>query len=128
MLDPYCRSYLPNNFWDRMIYEHCEDFADVVICATDGQNRLSGFISCLQKPECLDMFLVAVHPRCQGSGLGSILVNQALQLGQELGLSVTTSVIASNVRGFNFYLKHDFMVKSSEVILHRWRDGAGLEH
>ncbi len=125
MLDPSCRSRLPEGFLDSVIHEHCEEFADVVICAIDDKNRLAGFISCLQEPECLDLFLVAVHPHCQGSGLGSILIDHALQLGHELGLPVTTSVIASNVRGFNFYLKHDFLVKSSEVVMHRWRGGDG---
>jgi ribosomal protein S18 acetylase RimI-like enzyme len=128
MLDPLCKNLLPEAFWDSVIREHCEEFADIVLYATDDQNRLTGFISCLKTPKYLDLFLVAVHPRCQGAGLGSILIDHALQLGDELGLPVTTSVIANNVRGFNFYLKHNFLVKGSEVIMHRWRDGGGHEH
>ncbi|MGR9073094.1 MAG: GNAT family N-acetyltransferase [Gammaproteobacteria bacterium] len=121
MLDPYCREKLPVNFWDKVVREHCEDFADVVICASDETNRLSGFISCKLKKNYLDMFLVAVHPSCQGEGLGAILVNEAMTMARRNGLPVRTSVMASNIHGFNFYLSNGFRLIGSEVVMHNWK-------
>jgi len=122
MLDPTCRERLPMNFWDQLVYEHCSDFADTVICAVDTNNNLVGFISCLMRPAYLDLFMVAVQPAHQGSGLGGVLLSNAAALARERGLSRSTSVMVSNVRGFNFYIKHNFLLESGEVIMHRWQE------
>ena len=121
MADERCRKCLPSDFWDRVVREHCESFADTVIGAVDARGRLGGFISCLQKPQHLDMFLVAVHPDRQNQGLGGLLVSEAGSLADAWNLPVRTNVMASNTRGFNFYLRHHFLVKDAEVVLHRWR-------
>jgi GNAT superfamily N-acetyltransferase len=124
MLDAACRERLSVDFWDGLIYEHCSDFADIVICAVDENNHLSGFISCLTSPTHLDLFMVAVHPTHQGSGIGGVLLRRAAALAREQGLNLRTSVLASNVRGFNFYIRHNFLVESGEVIMHRWQERA----
>lgn len=127
MLDERCRQRLSANFWDRVIGDHCQYFADVVVCATDERQKLGAFISCLYKQQSLDMFLVATHPDCQNRGLGTRLVYEVISLAEQLQLPVTTSVMASNIRAFNFYLQHQFTVASAEVILHRWRAGTNYE-
>lgn len=124
MLDPACRQRLPVNFWDRLAYEHCSAFADTVICAVDTNNHLVGFVSCLMRPVCLDLFIVAVQPAHQGGGLGGALLRNAAALARDLGLRLSTSVMVSNVRGFNFYIRHNFLVEDGEVIMHRWQERA----
>lgn len=121
MLDPYCKSRLPNHFWDKVIFEHCEEFSDYVICVIDDQERLTGFASCVKKIYNLDVVLFALHPKEQGKGLGSILINSVFKLAKELNLNVTTGVMNSNIAAFNFYLKHHFFIKSAEVVMHYWR-------
>lgn len=121
MLDPACRERLPKDFWDRLVHEHCSEFADTVICAVDTKNHLVGVISCLLRPAHLDLFMVAVHSAHQGSGVGGLLLRNAAALGRERGLRLSTNVMASNVRGFNFYIRHKFLVESGEVIMHRWQ-------
>lgn len=124
MLDPACRERLPVDFWDRLVYEHCTEFADTVICAVDANNRLAGFASCLMRPPHLDLFMVAVHPAQQGNGLGGALLKDAAAFAHERELELSTSVMASNVRGFNFYMRHNFLVEGGEVIMHRWQERA----
>jgi ribosomal protein S18 acetylase RimI-like enzyme len=123
MLDPACRVRLPMDFWDRLVYEHCTEFADTVICAVDANNHLAGFVSCLTRPSHLDLFMVAVHTSHQGGGLGGALVRDAAALARERGLRLNTSVMASNIRGFNFYIRHNFIVESGEIVMHRWQEG-----
>lgn len=124
MLDPACRERLPMDFWDCLAYAHCSEFADTVICAVDTNNHLAGFISCLMRPAHLDLFMVAVQPAHQGNGLGGALLRNAAALARERGLKLSTSVMASNVRGLNFYIKHNFLVEGGEVIMHRWQERA----
>jgi ribosomal protein S18 acetylase RimI-like enzyme len=122
MLDPACRERLPMDFWDFVIHEHCLEFADTVICAVDANNHLAGCVSCLMHPPYLDLIMVAVQPRHQGCGLGGALLRDAAALARERGVKLSTSVMASNVRGFNFYLKHNFIVEDGEVVMHRWQE------
>ncbi len=122
MLDPACRARLPVNFWDRLVYDHCTEFADVVICAVDVHDHLAGFVSCLMRPPHLDLFMVAVHPSHQGGGLGGALLNDATALARERSLGLSTSVMTGNVRGFNFYIKHNYLVDDGEIIMHRWQE------
>lgn len=122
MLDSACRKRLPADFWDRLVYGHCSEFADTVICAVDANNHLAGFISCLTRPAHLDLFMVAVQPAHQGSGLGGALLRNAAALARERGLKLSTNVMAGNIRGFNFYLRHNFLVEGGEIIMHRWQE------
>lgn len=122
MLDPACRERLAVDFWDCLIHEHCSEFADTVICAVDTNNHLLGFISCLMRPPHLDLFMVAVQPLHQGRGLGGALLRNAAVLARERGLGLSASVMASNVRGFNFYIRHNFVVEDGEVIMHHWQE------
>ena len=114
-------------FLGPLIHEHCAEFADVVICAVDMHDHLAGFVSCLIRPPYLEMFLVAVHPAHQGIGLGGVLLNDAAALAREKALRPTTSVMASNVRGFNFYIKHNCLVEDGEIIMHRWQERVQYE-
>lgn len=122
MLDSACRRRLPADFWDRLVYEHCSEFADTVICAVDANNHLAGFVSCLMRPAHLDLFMVAVQQAHQGNGLGGALLRNAAALARERGLKLSTSVMAGNIRGFNFYIRHNFLVEGGEVIMHRWQE------
>jgi ribosomal protein S18 acetylase RimI-like enzyme len=124
MLDPACRKRLPMGFWDSVIHEHCSKFADTVIVSVDANNHLAGFISCLMRPAHLNLFMVAVQPGHHGCGLGGALLRDAAALARERAVRLSTSVMASNVRGFNFYLKHNFLVEDGEVVMHRWQEGA----
>ncbi|MFZ5862545.1 MAG: GNAT family N-acetyltransferase [Nitrospirota bacterium] len=128
MLDPTCRHRLSKDFWDRLIYEHCASFADTVICAIDADNRLAGFVSCLTAPARLNLFMVAVHPAQQGVGLGGVLLDHAAALARDRGVGVATNVMASNVRGFNFYARHHFQVEGGDVVMHRWHEDLGRVH
>lgn len=124
MLDPACRARLPMDFWDRLAYEHCTEFAETVICAVDTNNHLAGFVSCLMRSSHLDLFMVAVHPAHQGEGMGGALLRSAAALAREQGLMLSTSVMANNVRGFNFYIRHNYLVEGGEIVMHRWQEGA----
>lgn len=124
MLDPDCRVRLSMDFWDRLIYEHCTEFSDIVICAVNTYNHLIGFVSCLIRPLCLDLFMVAVHPAYQSGGLGGVLLRDAAALARERGLGLSTSVMISNVRGFNFYIRHNYLVESGEIVMHHWHERA----
>ena len=122
MLDARCKERLVANFWDGVVREHCENFADTVICAIDGHNRLCGLISCIHQPDHIHMFLVAVHPDVQNRGLGGLLVQEAASMADQQQIRLRTNVMASNTLGFNFYLKQNFQVNGAEIIMHRWRE------
>lgn len=122
MLDARCKERLVANFWDGVVREHCENFADTVICAIDGHNRLCGLISCIHQPDHIQMFLVAVHPDVQNRGLGGLLVQEAASMADQQQIRLRTNVMASNTLGFNFYLKQNFQVNGAEIIMHRWRE------
>jgi len=122
MLDPECRIRLPEKFWDELVYEHCAGFSDVVICAITDSNSLAGFVSCLVRPPYLDLFMVAVHPEYQRAGLGSTLLQEAAVIAGEKNLMIATNVMASNVGGINFYVRHNYMVESGEVVMHYWKE------
>ena len=122
MLDARCKERLVANFWDGVVREHCENFADTVICAIDGHNRLCGLISCIHQPDHIQMFLVAIHPDVQNRGLGGLLVQEAASMADQQQIRLRTNVMASNTLGFNFYLKQNFQVNGAEIIMHRWRE------
>lgn len=121
MRDPKCRSRLPSSFWDRVVYEHCAQYADMVACAIDSDNHLLGFVSCFVREKVLQLFMVAVHPLHQGKGIGGALLAMVNEKAQENSWSLTTQVLASNLGAMNFYLGHGFKPVGSELVLHRWR-------
>jgi ribosomal protein S18 acetylase RimI-like enzyme len=123
MLDLNCSKRLNIDFWDDMIRNHCRDFADVVFCAVNSQKKLVGFISCVQKNNHLDLFMVGVHPKYQSQGIGSKLMNSALDFAYRSGFSVSTSVFAHNHTAMNFYSSYHFCVESSSAVMHFWKDG-----
>lgn len=123
MRDPNCRNRLPADFWDKVVHEHCAEYADMVACAIDAENHLLGFISCFVRESTLQLFMVAVHPQHQGKGIGNALLAMANAKAQENGWSLTTQVLASNLGAMNFYLGHGFKPVGGELVLHRWREG-----
>lgn len=125
MRDPRCREHLAPDFWDRVITEHCSEYADMVACALDAtSNCLLGFISCFLHGSALELFLVAVHPDHQGRGIGHALLQHVETKAAENGWSLTTQVLASNVKAMNFYIRHGFRPTDGELVLHRWKNGS----
>lgn len=124
MLDIRCRKRLPTDFWDKLIYEHCCEYADAVLCALDAKaERLLGFVSCFFRDDTFELFTVAVHPQYQGKGIGKAMLQQAATRAQSQGLKIDTQVLASNLGAMNFYLNHGFRPVSGELVLHHWKDG-----
>ena len=75
-LDPALRSRMPGDFWDRMIRNHCEEFADWTVCAIDQSGRLAGFASIKESASRTEIFLFAVHPAHVGRGCGHMLIDE----------------------------------------------------
>lgn len=125
MRDERCRKRLPADFWDRMVHEHCSEYADAMLCAVDADGqRLLGFISCFVRDDTFELFTVAVHPEHQGEGIGRAMLRRCAERAAELGLKIGTQVLASNIGAMNFYLNHGFRPVAGEYVLHRWKNGA----
>lgn len=118
MIDPGYRKLLGRNFWDRMIRNHCATFADFVYCKLDGRRKLMGCISCFELPKAIQLFLVLVHPRHQGKGIGSLLLQAAERAARAKRKRLVTNVVASNFEGANFYFRHGFRLEKAHVIMH----------
>jgi len=119
MLDAACKKRLPADFWDRLIYNHCAHYADTVLCAVEN-NKLIGFISCIDSHNALDLFMVGVHPDYQRKGVGCALIQAVGALAKERGLPMATCVFAHNTQAIAFYEKHGFRIADGYNVMHRW--------
>ena len=114
-LDKQLRNNLPVDFWDTMIREHAASYADYVIFAVKN-NEAQGFISYFEDSEKIQLFLVAVHPKHQGRGIGTLLLAKAESIAGKKHL--LTNVVSQNLKGINFYINNGFRFHSAETILH----------
>lgn len=72
-------------------------------------DRLVGFCVGLVAPDEVHILVIAVHPDCQRHGVGTLLVEEVLQLAHQSGVSrVLLEVRPSNVRAQAFYQHHGF--------------------
>lgn len=123
MRDSRCRERLPRGFWDKVIAEHCSSYSDRVACAlTPDRKRLVGVVSCFERHDSLDLFLVAVEPESQSLGIGKNLMDFVGHTALNEGFSLKTQVLATNIRAMNFYLKQRFLLGSGELVMHRWTE------
>jgi GNAT superfamily N-acetyltransferase len=116
-LDPALKARMPAGFWDAMILNHCTEFADFCLCAVQN-GRLEGFISCFERAEAIDLFLVAVRPAADGRGLGTALLRAAINAAATTRKKLTTNVVSQNLTAIKFYFKHGFVPVSGDVVLH----------
>jgi len=122
-LDKKMRSIIGKDFWDKMIYEHLESFADRNFFVLSRNNlMLRGIISCKINNNVLDLFNVNIHKNYQGKGLGSMLIEKIINYSKEYDYKLTTSVISSNKKAIKLYKKYDFKIIDKYAILHKWID------
>lgn len=92
---------------------HVEAMRDVYIPHSetwlykDQNNQVLGFMSLVDSR----LASIFVNPDVQGSGIGSILLEKAKELKNELALTV----YVRNTRAVHFYKKHNFTIKDTGV-------------
>ncbi|MGY8814412.1 MAG: GNAT family N-acetyltransferase [Gammaproteobacteria bacterium] len=118
MIDPVLKKRLDKNIWDKMIYDHCLDFADFCICYIDKNNMLRGFISCFERKEEIEIFLCVVHPQHQNIGIGSSLFKYLKNYAYTQQKKITTNVLSVNTGAINFYHKQGFIINNAHIIMH----------
>jgi ribosomal protein S18 acetylase RimI-like enzyme len=116
-LDPALKARMPPGFWDAMICDHCSEFADFCLCAVE-EGRLEGFVSCFERHDAIDLFLIAVRPSAAGRGIGSALLHAAIEAAAISSKELTTNVVSQNVAAMRFYIKHGFVPLTGDVVLH----------
>ena len=125
IIDTRYREFIKKNYWDDSISDHCRDFADFCICITDANNYLTGMISCFEKSETLELFLIIVHPNAQSKKIGSLLMDKAESIAIQKKLQLKTSVVSHNNRAMKFYLEKGFNLDYGSYILHYWKNSNG---
>jgi len=118
VIDPVIRMRLRSDFWDRMIWNHCLKYCDFAHCALSRKNELVGVISGFERHDCLEMFLVAVHPQYQNRKIGSALVFSVENDAIKKNKKIQTSVVVHNIGALNFYGRHGYRFRAGETILH----------
>jgi GNAT superfamily N-acetyltransferase len=116
-LDAELARRMPRDFWDQMIVNHCSEFADFGLCAVEAQ-RLDGFVSCFERGDALDLFLVAVRPEAAGKGIGGSLIAAAVDVAAQTGKKLTTNVVSQNLSAMRFYVRHGFLPAAGDIVLH----------
>ena len=122
LIDPELSQHIDENFWDERIKEHCNEFADFVLCAVNNENKLIGFISCFEKQESINMFLVVVHPMFKRIGIGKTLIKALELFAYKAGKKLTTSVVSNNLDAMNFYFLQGFVVVQAYIVMHFSRE------
>lgn len=121
MRDLHCRSRIDKKFWDKVITEHCNSYADRVACVVSpNDQRLVGFVSCFNRNGFIELSLIAVHPDYQSHGIGSKLLQFLKLTSAHEGCSLKTEVLTSNIKAINFYTHHGFKIESAVNVMHRW--------
>jgi hypothetical protein len=117
-LDPALQRRMPSNFWDSMIVNHCSEFADFCLCAVSGAGQLDGFVSCFDRKDAIELFLVAVRPGAAGKGIGTSLMASAIQIASKSRKRLTTNVVSQNIPAMKFYFRHGFLPSGGDIVLH----------
>lgn len=84
----------------------------VIDAPPDAEPRLLGAAILWVHPRTLRVYSVAVHPDCQGSGLGHILMADAEAMAVSLGIArISLEADQGNERLINWYLRQGFAVR-----------------
>lgn len=103
------------------IERSCQGFADAVFVADDN-GKASGYITChLREGNLGQIGLVGVGPTLQGKGMGTQLVNHAINWFAEQGMKKVTVVTQGrNVIAQRLYQKSGFLTQSVQLWYHKW--------
>lgn len=103
------------------IEKSCNGYADVVLVADQGEGAV-GYTSCHLKGDGTGSIgLVGVSGKCQGAGLGKVLIAESLAWFAANEVSRVTVVTQGiNIGAQRLYQKNGFMTKSIELWYHRW--------
>lgn len=105
-----CESYL------RSLVENpgCGVFMpDTSFIALDGSGAPCGFLICSRISDGAGMIpQIAVHPSCQGMGIGNALMNRSFEQLKAIGLrTISLTVTQQNQRAFEWYQRLGFKVR-----------------
>lgn len=103
------------------IERSCRGFADAVFVA-DNNGKAGGYITChLREGNIGQIGLVGVGSALQGKGIGTLLVNRALQWFVEQNMATVTVVTqVRNVAAQRLYQKNGFLTQSVQLWYHKW--------
>lgn len=122
------RFYFDGNFprercdalYETWIEKSCDGYADAVLVA-EASGDVAGYITCDAAGGEGQIGLVGVGPRFRGCGIGSALVDAALDWFGERRVNLVRVVTqARNVGAQRLYQKHGFRTASVEYWFHVW--------
>ncbi|KKP32570.1 MAG: hypothetical protein UR23_C0058G0005 [Candidatus Roizmanbacteria bacterium GW2011_GWA2_32_13] len=88
-----------------------------MLFAKTDKNKIIGFITLkLIGGKCL-IDLIAVNPKYQNKGVGTLLISKAIKSFSDYKITVGTE--AENIKAVNFYLKNNFKIVDYYLIFHR---------
>lgn len=125
------RFYFDPNFPDEkcdLLYEtwienSCHGFADDVL-VYDDNGKVGGFITCHQAGKVGKIGLVGVSSLARGRGIGTAVVQQALQWFLAHGCShVTVATQGRNIAAQRLYQRCGFITESVKLWYHGWLNG-----
>lgn len=103
------------------IERSCQNFANAVFVA-ENEGEAGGYITChLREMNMGQIGLVGVGPALQGKGVGTLLVNHALNWFAAQGMTKVTVVTQGrNSAAQRLYQKCGFLSQSVQLWYHRW--------
>lgn len=106
------------NIYKKWIYNSIfNNYADKVLFIKTNQNKTIGFITLkLLAGKCL-IDLVAIHPKYQNKGIGSVLITRAIK--NFPGYQIIVGTEAENIKAVSFYLKNNFKIIDYYLIFHK---------
>lgn len=109
----------------RWVYNCCHGLADMVLVATKENEETIGFITCKieqlgQESKYGVIDLVAVSPQCQGKGVGTLLLREAVRWFAENAESIFVGTQANNMSSVRTYGKVGFKVVRTQLTFHKW--------
>ena len=119
--DPNFPNELCDKFYEKWIERSCGDFADVVLVAILGE-KIVGYISCHLDDLCMGRIgLIAVKSNMRSLGVGTGLVNSALNWFSKNGVKIVSVVTQGrNIAPQKLYQKCGFISYSTMIWYHRW--------
>jgi len=119
--DPKIPNGLCDKFYEKWIERSCGDFADFVLVAVL-REKIVGYISChLDDNNIGRIGLIAVESNSRGFGVGTGLVNSALEWFSKNGVNIVSVVTQGrNITSQRLYQKCSFKSYSTMIWYHRW--------
>ena len=107
--------------YETWIAKSCDGYADAVLVA-HGQERPAGYITCVVDDDGRgEIGLVGVAPEVRGQGVGTSLVEAAVEWFADNGVEhVRVVTQGRNVAAQRLYQKCGFLAESVELWFHRW--------